>query len=112
MGEVGPTPSYSARIVFAQGNTCPFVHANFKFAGIAAALISTGSHSLFDVRTHFDLHYIRPSSYIHLVRYASLTQGAAPKVKAAKPAMLCHGGTWLVEECLVVIPGWQMAVHG
>jgi hypothetical protein len=41
-----------------------------------------------------------------------LHQGAAPRVKAAKPAKLCHGGAWLVEECLVVIPGWQMAVHG
>jgi hypothetical protein len=43
---------------------------------------------------------------------ATARQGAAPKVKAAKPAMLCHGGAWLVEACLVVIPGWQMAVHG
>jgi hypothetical protein len=26
--------------------------------------------------------------------------------------MLCHGGAWLVEACLMVIHGWQMAVHG
>jgi hypothetical protein len=26
--------------------------------------------------------------------------------------MFCYGGTWLVEACLMVIYGWQMAVDG
>jgi hypothetical protein len=60
----------------------------------------------------FREHFSNASSYNPSLGRARPLQGAAPKVKTPKPDMFCHGGTWLVEACLMVIPGWQMAVHG